>query len=74
VLIFAAMLAAWNFGLAPAINVPWLVRLAIDSFGNSRYLESLITAVATHALLFGSLITGARLSRPAQSIATLQSR
>ena len=74
VLILAAMLAVWNFGLVPAIDLPWLFRLTIDSFGNSRYVESLITAAATHALLFGSLFAGARLSRPAQSIPTLQFR
>jgi hypothetical protein len=73
VLVFALMLAVWDFGLVPAINVPWLFRLIVDSFENPRYLESLITAVLTHALLFGSLIAGARLSRPAQSIPTLQS-
>jgi hypothetical protein len=66
VLVFGAMLAAWDFGLVPAINIPWLVRLMANSFGDSRYLESLVTSVVTHALLFGSLIVGALLSRPAQ--------
>jgi hypothetical protein len=64
VLLFAIMLAVWNFGLAPAVNVPWLIRLFIDSIGNARYLDSLITAAATDALLFGSLIAGALLGRP----------
>jgi hypothetical protein len=63
VLVFAAMLAAWNFGLVPAIDVPWLFRLTADSFGNGRYLESLITAAVTQALLFGSLFVGVLLSR-----------
>jgi hypothetical protein len=67
VLVFAAMLAAWNFGLVPAIDVPWLFQLIKDSLGNARYLESLITAAVTHALLFGSLFVGARLSRPKQT-------
>ena len=66
VLIFAIMLAIWNFGLTPAINIPWLFRLIIDAIGGARYLGSLITAAATHALLFGSLIVGARLSLPRQ--------
>jgi hypothetical protein len=66
VLVFAVMLAVWNFGLVPTINVSWLFRLVMDSFGDARYLESLITAAVTQALLFGSLIVGARLSRPAQ--------
>jgi hypothetical protein len=66
VFIFAAMLAVWNFGLVPAINVPWLFRLIVDTFENARYLESLITAAATHVLLFGSVITGALLSRRRQ--------
>jgi hypothetical protein len=62
-LIFAAMIAVWNFGLVPAINIPWLFRLIADSFRNPRYLESLITAAVTHAFLFGSLFVGAILSR-----------
>jgi len=66
VLIFAIMLAIWNFGLTPSVNVPWLFRLIIDAIGNARYLGSLITAGATHALLFGSLVVGARLSLPRQ--------
>jgi hypothetical protein len=67
VAVFAAMLAAWDFGLVPAINIPLLFRLMAESFGDSRYLESLVTAAVTHALLFGSLVVGARLSRPAQA-------
>ena len=67
VVVFAAMLAVWDFGLVPAINIRWLVQLAADSAGNARYLESLVTAAATQALLFASLVTGARLSRPRQA-------
>jgi hypothetical protein len=63
VFVFAVMLAGWNFGLVPGLDVAWLVRLTINTFGNSRYLESLITSLATHGLLFGSLFVGARLSR-----------
>lgn len=68
--IFAALLALWNFGLVP-IDLPWLFRLLIDSFENSRYLESLITALATHALLFGCLFAGASLSRARQQAFSL---
>jgi hypothetical protein len=71
VLVFAAMMAARNFGLVPTINVPWLFRLLVDSLGNARYLESLATAAVTQALLFGSLFVGARLSRPAQAPVSL---
>ena len=63
VVVFAVSLAVWNFGLVPALNVPWLFRLAIDALKSSRYFESLVTVAATHALLFASLIAGARLSR-----------
>jgi hypothetical protein len=66
-IVFAAMLAVWDFGLVPAIDVRWLFRLTIDALGSSRYLESLITAVATHAVLFGSLIAGVFLSRSRQT-------
>jgi hypothetical protein len=71
VLVFAAMLAVWDFGLVPALNIPWLFRLIANSFGESRYLESLVTSVVTHALLFGSLFVGARLSRPPQAPVSL---
>jgi hypothetical protein len=71
VLVFALMLAIWDFGLVPAINVRWLFRLTVDAVGNSRYVESLITAALTHALLFGSLIAGARLSHPTQGPVSL---
>jgi hypothetical protein len=59
---FAATLAVWNFGLLP-IDLPWLFHLLIDSFENSRYLESFFNSFATHAFLFGSLFIGARLHR-----------
>ncbi len=62
VLIFAAMLAIWNFGLV-AIDLPWLWRLLINTFQSSRYLESFSTSLATHAFLFGSLFIGAHLAR-----------
>jgi hypothetical protein len=71
VLVFAAMLAIWNFGLVPGIDFPWLFRLISDSFESARYLESLVTAAATHGLLFGSLFVGARLSRPAEAPVSL---
>jgi hypothetical protein len=64
---FAAMLAVWDFGLVPGIDVPWLFRLIVDSLGNARYLGALVTAAVTHALLFGSLFVGARWSRPRQT-------
>ena len=65
--LFAAILSAWDFGLVLALDIRWLFRLAIDVFGSARYLESLITTAAIHALLFGSLISGALLSRPRKS-------
>jgi hypothetical protein len=71
VLVFAAMLAVWNFGLVPTMNIIWLFELIVDSFGDVRYLESLGTAAVTHAFLFGSLFVGERLSRPAQTPVSL---
>ena len=61
--IFAVTLAIWNFGLIPAIDIPWLLRLLADSFQNSRYLESLLNSLATHVFLFGSLFFGAQRNR-----------
>jgi hypothetical protein len=65
VLVFAATLAVWSFGLVP-IDLPWLFHLILDSFQDLRYLESLLTALATQVFLFGSLLIGARLSGPSQ--------
>ncbi len=67
VLLFAATLAIWNFGLVP-IDIPWLLRLLIDSFESSRYLESFSTSLVTHIFLFGSLFTGARLGRAREPV------
>jgi hypothetical protein len=64
-LIFAVLLAVWNFGLVP-IDISWLFRLVLDSLQSSRYLESLFTSLVTHAFLFASLFAGARLSRASQ--------
>ena len=64
-LIFAAMLAVWNFDLVP-INLPWLFRLIVDSFQDVRVVEPMLTSLVTHAFLLGSLLAGAGLSRPAQ--------
>jgi hypothetical protein len=64
VLLFAGTLTLWDFGEALSINVPWLVRLTVDAFGDSRYFESLVSAAGNQALLFGSLIAGGLLSRP----------
>jgi hypothetical protein len=65
----AAVLAAAGltaFDLTPYVllNVPWLVRLAANAVGDSRYLSSLLATMIIHALMFGSLLGGAYLSRP----------
>jgi hypothetical protein len=61
--IFAASISVRSFGLAPGLDVPWLFRLLIDTFQNSRYLESFFTSLVTHAFLFSSLFIGVRVSR-----------
>jgi hypothetical protein len=63
-LIFAATLSFWDLEPWPAINVPWLMRLAADAFRDSRYLGSLADTAVQHLLLFGSLMVGALLGRP----------
>jgi len=67
VLLFAATLAIWNGGLVP-IDIPWLFRLLINSFENSRYLESFFTSLVTHVFLFGSLFIGASLARSREPV------
>jgi hypothetical protein len=59
----AAGLTAFDLTPYIPLNVPWLVRLAANAVGDSRYLSSLLAALVIHALMFGSLIGGAYLSR-----------
>jgi hypothetical protein len=62
--IFAATLALVDFNPLLALNAPWLARLVQNSFRNSRYLDSLLSAFGTQAFLFGCLFAGAWESRP----------
>ncbi len=64
---FAVTLVFRDFGPDLAINVPWLIRLTGDALRDSGYWESLGATVVAHILLFGSLIAGGLLSRPAQA-------
>jgi hypothetical protein len=60
--IFAATIAIRNFGLAPGIDVLWLIHLLFDCFQSLRYLGAFLTSLVTHAFLFGSLFYGAYLA------------
>lgn len=60
----AAGLAVYDFTPYLPLNVPWVLRLAKNAVGDSRYLSSLPAALIIHALTFGSLFAGAQLSRP----------
>jgi hypothetical protein len=59
--------AFWDFGWLLTLKVPWLFRLALDTAGTLRYLNSLAAAAASHAVLFGSPIAGRSFSRSAQA-------
>jgi hypothetical protein len=75
--VFAVTLSLFDFRGTLALNVPWLVRLAVDSLHDSRFLDSLATSAETHVLLFGCLIGGAALSRKREkpvSIIEVESR
>lgn len=61
--LFALTLCFWDFGGLIAWNVPWLVRLLWSALHDSRFLDTLVTSVETHVLLFGCLMAGAMLSR-----------
>ena len=63
VLAFAATLGLFNFEAWQPINVPGLIRLAMDAVHDIRYWEPLTTMAAQHVLLFGSLVAGGLLSR-----------
>jgi hypothetical protein len=74
VLVFAATLTFRDFDPLLGLNIPWLVRLAADAVRDSLYLESLAATAASHALMFGSLIAGGLLSRPAPKSVSIVGR
>jgi len=74
VLAFAATLTFRDFGPLLGLNVPWLIRLAADAMRDSLYLESLAATAASHVLMFGSLIAGGLLSRPAPAPVSILGR
>ena len=67
VLTFAATLSLFSFEVSLPLDVPGLVRLAMDALHDTRYWWPLATMAAQHVLLFGSLIAGGLLSRPPQT-------
>ena len=60
----AAGLALLDLTPYVLLNVPWLVRLIANAVSDARYVPSLLTTLTMHALMFGSLVAGAYLSRP----------
>ena len=67
VLAFAVTLGLFNFEPLQPLDVPGLIRLAIDALHDVRYWESLTTMAAQQALLLGSLTAGGLLSRMPQT-------
>jgi hypothetical protein len=64
VLVFAATLSFWDVSFLVAINVPWLVRLAVHTVsGDGNYLSSLVSTAGSQVLLFACLVGGGLLSR-----------
>ena len=67
VVVFAASLSLFSFQAWLPLDVPGLIRLALDAVHDPRYWGPLATMAAQHVLLFGSLIAGGLLSRPPQT-------
>jgi len=67
VLAFAVTLGLFNFEPLQPLDVPGLIRLAMDALHDVRYWESLTTMAAQDAFLVGSLIAGGLLSRLPQT-------
>ena len=70
-----AMLIVFMLSLAPfdvgaytgqtmAPNIPWLVKLAGDVVGDSRYLTGFLVSLVTNAFLMGCLWSGGRAAAP----------
>jgi len=66
-LTFAATLCLFSFEVWLPLDVPGLIRLAVDALHDTRYWWPLATMAAQHVLLFGSLIAGGLLSRPPEA-------
>lgn len=60
----AAGLSLYDFTPYLPLNVPWVFRLAKNTFSDSRYVSGLSATLTIHALMLGSLFAGAQLSRP----------
>jgi hypothetical protein len=69
VTVFAATLTLRDFTDLVEIDVPWLLRLAIDTLRDARYRDGLFYTAVVQTFLFGSLIVGALLSRRAPATA-----
>jgi hypothetical protein len=67
VLAFAATLSLFSFKAWLPLDVPGLIRLAMDALHDTRYWGPLATMTAQHVLLIGSLVAGGLLSRPPQT-------
>ena len=63
VLVFAATLTFCDLSSLVAINVPWLIRLAIHTVSDGNYFSSLVSTASSQALLFACLVGGGLLSR-----------
>lgn len=70
-----AMLGVYMLSLAPfdvgaytgqtlALNVPWLLKLAWNVAGDSRYLTGLLASLVSNALLLGCLWSGGKAAGP----------
>jgi hypothetical protein len=67
VLAFAATLSLFNLEAWMPLDVPALIRLAMDAVRDTPYWDALATMAVQHVLLFGSLIVGGLLSRTPQT-------
>ena len=67
VLIFAASLSLFSFEVWLPLDVPGLIRLAMDALHDARYGWPLATMASQHVLLCGSVIAGGLLSRPREA-------
>jgi hypothetical protein len=64
VLAFAATLGFFNLDPLLSIDIPLLLRLAVDALRDTSYLSGLATMADQDLFLLGSLIVGGLLSRP----------
>lgn len=62
----SAILAVIAFAVTLTINIPWLLRLIVNTLRDNHYLSSLVSTATSQTFLFGSLLGRRAVEPPAK--------